>query len=152
MTFGASAIDAHQPTRTAPPARRLVLCIESEAADIALMADLLADFDWVEIAVATTIELGLEIARVRQPDLVIVDLDMPDRTGLEAARQLRAWQETQSTPVIALSGRELRETSRASRAGFYRYFEKPLKIDAFVSALEPLLGAETAAPAKPAGD
>jgi CheY-like chemotaxis protein len=80
---------------------------------------------------------GLEIVRARQPDVVIMDINLPGMSGFEATRALAAWPDTRDIPVIALSAAPLRRG--AGGAGFYRYLTKPVNVDELTSVLEELL-------------
>ena len=61
-------------------------------------------------------------------------------SGFEAVKRLRGWPETRDIPVIGLSAAALSaDTTRAKRAGFYRYLTKPVKVDELTAVLEELL-------------
>ncbi|HEY6558836.1 MAG TPA: response regulator [Polyangiaceae bacterium] len=82
--------------------RRLVLCVEDKPANIALMKDLLSTFDNIDMLTAPTAETGIDLARGRQPQVVIMDINLPGMSGLDA-RALRDLPETKDIPVIALT-------------------------------------------------
>ncbi|HEY8380399.1 MAG TPA: PAS domain S-box protein [Nannocystis sp.] len=118
----------------------VVVYIEDHPANIAFMEELLADFARIELITAPTAEIGLELVRTRKPDVVILDINLPGMSGLDAIRQLRAWPETRDIPVIGLSAAAMpRDTQRALAAGFHRYLTKPIKVDELVEVLEELL-------------
>jgi CheY-like chemotaxis protein len=52
---------------------------------------------------APTAEIGIELARSRRPDLIIMDINLPGMSGLEAVKRLREWDETRDIPVVGLS-------------------------------------------------
>jgi CheY-like chemotaxis protein len=131
-----------EKTRPAIPEgrRHLVIYIEDNPSNIAFMEDLLADYDHVELVTAPTAEIGIELVRARRPDLVIMDINLPGMSGLEATRRLREWPETESIPVVALSAAAMvRDRQRIDDAGFYRYLTKPVKVDELAGVLEELL-------------
>ena len=134
----ASLERAHQ---TIPADRRhLVVYIEDNPSNIAFMEDLLADYDRVELITAPTAEIGIELVRARRPDLVIMDINLPGMSGLEATRRLREWPETAPIPIVALSAAAMvRDRQRIADAGFYRYLTKPVKVDELAAVLEELL-------------
>jgi CheY-like chemotaxis protein len=104
------------------------------------MEDLIGDFDRVDLVTAPTAEIGIEVVRARQPHVVIMDINLPGMSGFEATRRLHEWPETQHIPVVALSAAAMvRDKTRVSGAGFYRYLTKPVKVDELVSVLEELL-------------
>ena len=98
------------------------------------------ELERVELIAAPTAELGIELARARQPDVIIMDINLPGMSGIEAAQQLKQWPETQAIPVIALSAAAMiRDAARVAGAGFYRYLTKPVKVDELMATLEELL-------------
>jgi PAS domain S-box-containing protein len=118
----------------------VIVYVEDNPSNIAFMQDLLADFERVQLLSAPTAELGIEIARARQPDVIIMDINLPGMSGIEASIQLRQWPETCDIPVIALSAAAMiRDTARVTGAGFYRYLTKPVKVDELSATLEELL-------------
>jgi PAS domain S-box-containing protein len=120
--------------------RNTIVYVEDNPSNIAFMRELIEDFSGVELLVAPTAEIGLELIRARKPDAVIMDINLPGMSGLDATRLLRADPQTRAIPVIALSAAALtRDTERATAAGFYRYLTKPVKIDELTQVLEELL-------------
>src|SRR4029450_10792738 len=110
--------------------RYTIVYIEDNPSSIALMKDLLADFERVELITAPTAEIGIELVRARQPNVVIMDINLPGITGLEATRRLREWPESGQLPIMALSAAAMaKDTERAKELGFYRYLTKPVKVD-----------------------
>ncbi len=117
-----------------------IVYIEDNPSNIAFMEDLLADYGRIDLATAPTAEIGLELVRARQPNLVIMDINLPGMSGFEATRYLRQWPETSSIPVIALSAAAMvRDAGRVDDAGFHRYLTKPVKVDELVGVIEELL-------------
>jgi CheY-like chemotaxis protein/anti-sigma regulatory factor (Ser/Thr protein kinase) len=120
--------------------RYVVVYVEDNPSNIAFMEDLLADFERVELVVAPTAEIGIELVRSRQPNVVIMDINLPGMNGIEATQKLRAFPETSHIPVIALSAAAMvRDAKRVQDAGFYRFLTKPVKVDELASTLEELL-------------
>jgi len=127
-------------SRLAEASRGLVLYVEDNPANLTFMADLLGSFPGVQLITASTAELGIEMARARQPKVIIMDINFPGMSGLEALRILRALPETRDLPVIALTAAALpRDRLRGEQAGFSHYLTKPVKVDELESALEALL-------------
>ena len=120
--------------------RRTVVYVEDNPSNIAFMLDLFEEWPEVELLTAVNAELGLELIRSRQPQAVIMDINLPGMSGVEAVKRLRAWPETREIPVIGLSAAALvGDTLRAKDAGFVRYLTKPVKIQELMQVLEPLL-------------
>ena len=126
--------------RLGQQAGRLALYIEDNPANVAFMRDALSDLDGLELVTAPTAEMGIEQAAARKPDLVIMDINLPGMSGIEALHQLRARPETAQIPVIALTAAASeRDRQRGMQAGFFRYLTKPVKLDELVAALEAIL-------------
>ena len=118
---------------------RVVLYIEDNPANVAFIRDLVGSLDGVELITMPTAELGLELARARRPDVVLMDINLPGMSGLAALGELRRFPETQHIPVIALTAAASdRDRKLGIEAGFYRYLTKPVKVDELVEALESL--------------
>ena len=119
---------------------RRILYVEDNNANVVFMKDLVSFFDNVELLTAPTAEIGIELARTRKPEAIIMDINLPGMSGLDALRELRTIPETKDIPVIALSAAASdRDRQRAMQAGFYRYLTKPVKVDEFIDSLQELL-------------
>jgi CheY-like chemotaxis protein len=135
--------DVPEMTRLGNAGTRLVLYVEDNPANVLFMQDLLGSFENIELVAAPTAEFGLEVARARQPAVVIMDINLPGMSGLDALNALRAAPETSAIPVIALTAAASeRDRQRGEQAGFYRYLTKPVKVDELEAALGNLLGSE----------
>jgi PAS domain S-box-containing protein len=120
------------------PLHRIVY-IEDNPSNVAFMQDLLSDYR-VELQVAHTAEIGIELVRSSLPDVVIMDVNLPGMSGVAATRILSEWAETQHIPVIGLSAAAMvHDASRVASAGFYRYLTKPVRVDELTAVLEELL-------------
>lgn len=83
--------------------------------------------DKYEILVATDGESGIAIAEQEHPDLILMDLSLPVIDGWEATRRIKANQELQSIPIIALTGRTMKgDEERARESGCDDWLMKPL--------------------------
>jgi PAS domain S-box-containing protein len=126
--------------------RRLILYVEDNPANVTFMKDLISTFENIDLLTAPTAEMGIELARGRHPEVVIMDINLPGMSGLDALRALRNAPETKEIPVIALTAAASeRDKQRGMDAGFYRYLTKPVKVDEFLTILEGLLAALPAA-------
>ncbi len=143
------ASDAQSSAKPASPAaglrldgkrRALVLYVEDNPANVSFMKDLLCSFEGIELVSAPTAEMGVELARGRLPQVIIMDINLPGMSGLDALHVLRGWPETKAIPVIALTAAASdRDRERGERAGFYRYLTKPVKVAELEDALGALL-------------
>jgi len=88
--------------------------------------------------------MRIELIRARHPHLVVMDINLPGMSGIEAMRRLAERADTREIPVIALSAAALpRDAIRANDAGFRRYLTKPVNIDELTTAFEEILVAAT---------
>jgi signal transduction histidine kinase len=84
----------------------------------------------LDVQVAYTGESGIHLAESFRPDVVLLDIGLPDIDGCEVARRLRARAEFSHVPLIAISGFSTEtDKKRAKSAGFDRYFVKPVAFD-----------------------
>jgi CheY-like chemotaxis protein len=90
---------------------------------------------------AGTAHEALEKARAATPDLILLDLGLPDAPGLDVARTLRLHEPTQDTPIIALTGRVGADEKRACiDAGCSAYLAKPVPPKELIKRLTEFLG------------
>lgn len=121
-------------------ARRLALYVEDNPANVSFMQDLMGMLDNVDLLTVPTAELAIELARARRPELIIMDINLPGMSGLEALQVLRADKDTHDIPVIALTAAASdKDKQRGVQAGFSHYLTKPVKVDEFLGAVEALL-------------
>ena len=130
------------PTHLHVASTGVVLYVEDNPANVTFMKDLLGNFEGVELIVAPTAEMGIELARARRPAAIIMDINLPGMSGLDAMRILKQLPETRDLPVIALTAAASeRDKQRGKQAGFYRYLTKPVRVDELEAALESVLAA-----------
>jgi PAS domain S-box-containing protein len=118
----------------------LVLYVEDNPANVIFMRDVLSNFPGVQLITAPTAEIGIDLARVRQPKIIIMDINFPGMNGLEALRVLRETRETRHIPIVALTAAASpHDKQRGERAGFYRYLTKPVKVDELENVFHAIL-------------
>jgi two-component system, cell cycle response regulator DivK len=106
----------------------LVLIVDDNERNARLARDVLERAGMRTLS-ASTAALGLALAREHRPDLVLMDLRLPDLDGGEAARRLAADERTAGIPVVALSAVRVEEAGAWLRdAGFAGYVEKPIDV------------------------
>jgi CheY-like chemotaxis protein len=121
-------------------ARHKVVYVEDNPSNIAFMREVMEDLATIDLLTAPNAELGIELICAHHPEVVIMDINLPGMSGLEAVRRLRELPETRDIPVIGLSAAALvSDTKRAKDAGFYRYLTKPVKVVELTAVLEELL-------------
>lgn len=118
----------------------LILVIEDNPRDLKLVRDVLhaSGFQTLE---AETGEAGIELARERGPALILMDIQLPQMSGREAAKTLKTDSETQHIPIVALTASAMkgdRESLLAS--GFDGYIAKPIDIKEIPEVVRSYLG------------
>jgi DNA-binding response OmpR family regulator len=120
---------------TADTARRLVLVVEDSDA-IRTAFTILLEESGYEVAAAPTGEDAVRLAAERAPDLVLLDLGLPDIPGVEVARRIRLGAGAVRIPIVALTGRDDDADREALRsAGCAAYLVKPVDTQALIRSL-----------------
>jgi two-component system cell cycle response regulator DivK len=118
----------------------LILVVEDNALNAKLLRDVLEQRGY-RVLVATTGEDGVAIARAKLPSLVLMDIQLPGISGIEAFRRLRAEDATRDIPVVAVTASAMQgERAQIETAGFAGYQPKPVPVMAFLRAVEAILG------------
>ena len=118
-----------------------ILVIEDSPVNMALTTAILENAGHVILQAETAI-IGIEIARRQCPDLVLMDLQLPDIDGLAATRILKGDRKTSNIPVIALTAFAMKGDEDESRAaGCDGYVTKPMRYKEFLAEVERVLGA-----------
>ena len=113
-----------------------ILYIEDNPVNVLLVEELVASRDDLSILSVGTGAEGVSHARRLQPDLVLVDMQLPDFDGFEVLRRLRAQPETAALTCIALSANAMPgDIALALKAGFSDYWTKPINVRVFLASL-----------------
>ena len=114
-----------------------MLYVEDNPANLELVEQLIARRADLRLLSAADGNLGVEFARAYQPDVILMDINLPGMSGLEAMRLLRADPLTARIPIIALSANAVpHDIEKSLAAGFFSYLTKPIKVDRFMEALD----------------
>jgi PAS domain S-box-containing protein len=131
-----------QPKRSGPAStetgarQRTLLYVEDNPANLALVEQLVSRNPELRLLTAGTGRLGIKLARANQPEVILMDLNLPDISGLEALRLLGLDPSTAHIPVVAISANAMPfDIENGLKAGFYRYLTKPIKIGEFMDTL-----------------
>ncbi|MGZ5007503.1 MAG: ATP-binding protein [Methylobacter sp.] len=121
-------------------ATHTVLYIEDNPANLRLVRKIISTNTCLLLLDARTAEQGLEIARTRHPDLILLDINLPGMDGFEALRDLQSNSATNDIPVVAISANAMeRDVKKGLAAGFCSYLVKPLDITKLLALLDALL-------------
>jgi two-component system cell cycle response regulator DivK len=117
----------------------LVLIIEDNEKNMKLARDVLQAKGYSTVE-AVTGEEGVKLAKERKPDLVLMDIQLPGISGIEAFKQIRADAKTKAIPVIALTA-SVTPTDRTAitAAGFDAFLGKPINLKEFVETVRRLV-------------
>jgi two-component system cell cycle response regulator DivK len=118
----------------------LVLIVEDNPRNLKLVRDLL-DYAGYRTLGVSNAEDGIELARSRRPDLVLMDVQLPGMDGVEALARLRAEPDAGEVPIVALTAFAMKDDrERFLAAGFDEYIEKPLNVREFPEQVSAILG------------
>jgi two-component system cell cycle response regulator DivK len=116
-----------------------ILIVEDNPRNMKLVRDVLQVKGHATLE-ATSAEDGIALARERQPDLILMDIQLPGMNGIDALRVLRADAATQRIPVIAVTASVMQQDRKLiTEAGFDAYVGKPITLAEFLQAVNGLL-------------
>ena len=121
-----------------------VLYIEDNEVNVMLVEQMLARWNGVRLLHAPDGRSGIELVRELRPDLLLLDMQLPDMDGLDVLRKLAADEATQGVRVVALSASAMAEDIEAARRhGVLDYWTKPLDVERFLAEIAVLLARPT---------
>ncbi len=124
-----------------------VLCVEDNRANQLLIHRLLTRRSDVRLLLAGDGEHGVQLAQAIQPDVVLMDINLPGQSGLEVMERLAADAATAHIPVIAVSALAMQhDIDKGLQAGFFRYLSKPIMIETLTEALDAAMALARANP------
>ena len=114
-----------------------LLYVEDNPANLMLVEDIIERRPDIHLLSARDASRGIELARSSRPDVILMDINLPGISGIEALEILLADRETAHIPVIALSANAIpRDIEKGLEAGFFRYLTKPIKVVEFMETLD----------------
>jgi PAS domain S-box-containing protein len=120
--------------------RRTLLYVEDNPANMKLVQQLVERCPDIELLTAVNGTLGIQIARAAKPQVILMDVNLPGISGIEALKILQDDPETNHIPVVALSANAMpRDIAMGLELGFYRYLTKPIKVKEFMDTLNEAL-------------
>jgi PAS domain S-box-containing protein len=134
---GAQSASVQVPVRHGAPMGSTLLYVEDNPANLKLIEQIIARSPDIVLLTARDGLEGVELARAKQPDVILMDINLPGMSGIEALKILREDPATAYIPVVALSANAMRgDIEKALQAGFFRYLTKPIKVREFMETLE----------------
>ena len=114
-----------------------LLYVEDNPANMMLVEDLIARRPDIRFLGARDAVSGIEIARASLPDMILMDINLPGISGIDALKILAEDPLTAHIPVVALSANAIpRDIGKGLEAGFFRYLTKPIKVNEFMETLD----------------
>jgi two-component system cell cycle response regulator DivK len=120
-----------------------ILIIEDNEKNMKLVRDILQakGFETME---AVSAEEGLALVKLHRFDLVLMDIQLPGMNGIEALECLRADEETNKIPVVAVTASvTMQDQSQITRAGFNAFISKPISVKEFLETVNAIVGKPT---------
>ena len=134
----AEAVAEPQVPHDAP--LRTLLYVEDNPANMKLVEQLIARCPDIRLVTAVDGTLGIDLARATQPQVILMDINLPGISGIEALKILREDPATAHIPVVALSANAMpRDIAKGLKLGFFRYITKPIKVKEFMDTLNAAL-------------
>jgi CheY-like chemotaxis protein len=125
------------PGRKGAARLRTLLYIEDNPANMTLVEEIIARRPDMRLLTAVDALRGIELARASLPELILMDINLPEVSGIDALTILRSDPATAHIPVIALTAKSMEsEIQFGAEVGFFNYLTKPFKIKEFMEALD----------------
>ena len=117
-----------------------ILYVEDNPANLKLVEQIIARHPDFCLLTAVNANLGIQRARDSQPEVILMDINLPGMNGFEALKILRSDPITAHIPVIAVSANAMtRDIEKGMKAGFFRYITKPIKVGELIEAVDTAL-------------
>ena len=120
--------------------QRTLLYVEDNPANMKLVEQIVERIPGVRLVTAVNGTLGVELARSARPEVILMDINLPGISGIEALKILREDPATAHIPVVALSANAMpRDIEMGFAVGFFRYLTKPIMVKEFMDTLNEAL-------------
>jgi CheY-like chemotaxis protein len=117
-----------------------ILYVEDNPANLKLIEQIIARHPDFCLLTAVNGNIGIQLARDNQPEVILMDINLPGMSGFEALQILRSDAVTAHIPVIAVSANAMpTDITKGLKAGFFRYITKPIKVSELIEALDTAL-------------
>ncbi|MCK5876939.1 MAG: response regulator [Candidatus Marithrix sp.] len=130
-------IDSQETISKQDLRKYILLYIEDSRTNVSLVAQILKVRPDIALMSAHTGEMGLELAQLHHPNIILLDINLPGMDGFEVMKHLQESEQTNNIPVLALTANDTNKSlERGRKAGFLDYIIKPLDIKKFVKAID----------------
>ena len=114
-----------------------LLYVEDNPANMMLVEDIIARRPDIRLLTARNGKSGIELARSSLPNVILMDINLPGISGIDAMKILAVDHTTAHIPVVALSANAMpSDIEKGLEAGFFRYLTKPINVDKFMETLD----------------
>ena len=126
--------------RTAGRMKKTILIVEDNELNMKLFHDLLDAYGYQTVQTRNGME-ALELARTHHPDLVLMDIQLPEVSGLEVTKWLKDDDELRDIPVIAITAFAMKgDEERIREGGCEAYISKPISVSMFLDTVRQFIG------------
>jgi two-component system cell cycle response regulator DivK len=140
MTSGHTLDAAARRARKTQSTVKTVLIVEDNELNMKLFHDLLDAHGYRTLLTRDGID-ALKLARERRPDLILMDIQLPEVSGLEVTKWLKDDEQLRDIPVIAVTAFAMKgDEERIRQGGCEAYISKPISIDGFLETVRRYLG------------
>ncbi len=113
-----------------------ILLVDDLPENLQLLSDLLIELGYT-VQIVTSGQVALKIVKVKRPDIIFLDVNMPEMDGYQVCKSLKADQELRNIPIIFISGlNDVSDQVKAFESGGVDYITKPLRVKEVVARLE----------------
>jgi two-component system, cell cycle response regulator DivK len=134
----AAAVASHPTGQT--KARKTVMIVEDNELNMRLFRDLLTAFGYRTVETRDGLK-ALDLARAEKPDLILMDIQLPEVSGLDVTQWMKADDELQNIPIIAVTAFAMRgDEERIREGGCQAYLSKPISVASFIGAVRKFIG------------
>ncbi|MEN3791852.1 response regulator [Fulvimarina sp. MAC3] len=119
---------------------KTVMIVEDNELNMKLFRDLIEAYGYETIQTRSGLN-AVDLAREHRPDLILMDIQLPEISGLDVTRQLKADPELQRIPVIAVTAFAMKgDEERIREGGCEAYISKPISVPKFIETIRSFLG------------
>ena len=119
---------------------KTILIVEDNELNMKLFNDLLEAHGYVTLKTANGVE-AVELARSHRPDLILMDIQLPEVSGLEVTRWLKDDSQLSSIPIVAITAFAMKgDEERIREGGCEAYLSKPISVGKFIETVRQFLG------------
>ncbi|MCK5122439.1 MAG: response regulator, partial [Methylococcales bacterium] len=126
---------------TLPDQNALVFYVEDNPANLKVVEQLIKKRTNINLISAPSPLLALDIAQAHRPDLILLDINLPEMDGYELLSRLRTYEHLKNIPAVAISANATRkDVKKGLDAGFIDYLTKPIDVKQFYKMIDLLIG------------